>query len=171
VSSYFSGMEHAVLEYRPASDPLRSAEITRIVLCDEDGIPLNVLTTADVPNLAIEIVVRERRPDLKLAFVLYDLQQNPIFASCPPDAGVEYPTQPGSYKFQASFPGQLLMPQRYSISVAIYSNTEEIHTCLHALVFDIAATSGQVYSADQNRMGVLQILCHWKQRGFRDHAS
>jgi hypothetical protein len=160
------------LEYIPESDPARSAELKRVVVCDEHGVPRRQVTTADTLNLRIELIVREARPDLKLAFVLYDALQNPIFSSCPIDDGLSYPTEPGYYEFQVAFPAPLLMPQRYSISVAIYSGSRgEIHTGLHILAFEAAAAHAPIYSAEPNRMGLLQMLCHWKRLAFRNEGD
>ena len=162
IAQYLSTVGREVLEYLPPSDPLRVAELRRIALCNQSGAPLELVTTADAPNLEVDLVVRERRRDLKLAFLLYDARQNPIFASCPPDSGIEYPTHPGRYKFQAAFPGALLMPQRYSLTVALYSGSSgDVHTCLHALIFDVLPAHTQIYSIDPNRMGVVQIRCCW----------
>jgi lipopolysaccharide transport system ATP-binding protein len=169
LSDYFAQMGREVLEYIPRSDTARIAEVRRITLRDHTGTPLKQVTTADIPNLEIDLVVRERRRDLKLAFVFYDSRQNPIFASCPPDCGLEYPTQPGSYIFQAAFPGPLLMPQRYSISVALYSaSSGDIHTCLHALVFDVVPAHTQIYSTEPNRMGVVQMPCGWRRACYNE---
>lgn len=161
VSEYLAALDTEVLEYIAESDPARSAELRRIALCDEKGRPVKQVTTATAPVLDIELVVRKPRPDLKFAFVVYDSLQTPIFASCPPDDGTGYPTEPGSYRFQAQFPGPLFMPQRYSISVALYTPSGELHVCLHALTFDVTAAHTQIYSTEPNRMGMLQILCHW----------
>jgi lipopolysaccharide transport system ATP-binding protein len=164
ISDYLAGTIADALEYVPESDPERDAELSRIVLCDENGTPIRQVTTADTPSLKIDLHVRRPRPDLKLAFVIYDSVQNPIFASCPPDDGLQYPTQPGQYRFQAFFPGPLLMPQRYSVSVAIYSGSSgEIHTCLHILAFEVMAAHSKIYSVEPNRMGVIQVACAWKR--------
>src|SRR5262249_20962073 len=167
VSDYLSNMEQEVLEYLPKPDPLRTAEVRRIVLCDQKGTRLNQVTTADSLNLRIELFIRERRHDLRLAFSLNDFRQDPIFASCPADDGVGYPTQLGFHEFDVAFPGPLLMPQRYSITVSIYSSLLEVfHVCSHALVFDVVPAPSQVYSADPNRSGMMQIHCHWRHRTF-----
>src|SRR5262249_20432531 len=127
----------------------------------------------DTPNLRIELVVHERRRDLKLAFVLYDMRENPIFASCPLDDGVENPTQPGVHEFQVAFPRELLMPQRYSVAVTVYSalSGEQLHNCPRALAFDVMPAPSQVYSAEPGRFGVVQIPCRWKHRHNHDRAS
>jgi lipopolysaccharide transport system ATP-binding protein len=163
VSEYLTTLDSEVLEYIPQPDPARIAELRRITLCGEKGRPLKQVTTADAPVLDIELIVRKARPDLKFAFVVYDALQTPIFASCPPDDGIGYPTERGSYRFQAAFPGPIFMPQRYSISAALYTPSGELHTCLHALTFDVSAAHTHIYSTEPTRMGMLQILCHWKR--------
>jgi lipopolysaccharide transport system ATP-binding protein len=168
ISDYLSNAGREVLEYLPERESLRVAEVRRIVLCDQEGTPLKQVTTADNLNLRIELVVRKRRPDLKLAFSLHDFRQDAIFASCPPDDGVEYPTQPGHHEFQVAFPGPLLLPQRYSITVSVYESlsSSTFHNCVHALVFDVVPAPSPVYSVEPNRVGVMQIHCHWKHKTF-----
>src|SRR5690348_13295502 len=63
ISEYLAGSGAEVLEHIPQSDPSRVAEIRRIAMCDERGIPVNQVTIADTPILKIELLVRERRPD------------------------------------------------------------------------------------------------------------
>src|SRR6185436_14844294 len=93
------------------------------------------------------------------------LRQNPIFASCPPDSGVPYPTQPGYHELEIAFPGPLFMPQRYSVTVSAYSSWADVlHNCPHALVFDVTPAATPIYSAEPGRAGILQMSCVWKHR-------
>lgn len=163
LSDYLSTTEAEALEYVPQSDPARAAEIKRIVLCDHTGVPKKDVTAADAPVLAMELLIRERRPDLKIAWSLHDSLQNPIFATCPPDDGLSYPTEPGLHTFHVAFPGQILLPRRYSITVSVYTTRDEmIHNCENALSFEVMPAASQVYSAEPNRVGVLQMHCTWK---------
>ena len=163
VAEYLSDATSEVLECRPTSDPGRPAEIIRIALCNELGMPISQITTADTPRLRVDIVVRERRTDLRIAVLLHDGLQTPIFATCPPDAGLGYPTEVGTYSFIVEFPGPLLLAQRYSVTPSLYSSwAHEIHVVFHALMFDALPRSSPVYSADPNRMGSLQMLCNWR---------
>jgi lipopolysaccharide transport system ATP-binding protein len=163
ISQYLAGSGAEVLEHIPQSDPSRVAEIRRIAMCDERGVPVNQVTIADTPILKIELLVRERRPDLKLAFALSDSHQTAIFASCPPDAGLEHPTAPGLHEFQIALPGPILMPGRYSITVSAYSRWSEVfHSCPHALLFDAVPAATSIYSAEPNRVGIMQLACQWK---------
>jgi ABC-type polysaccharide/polyol phosphate transport system ATPase subunit len=169
VADYLSGSTSEVLEWRPPTDPGRPAEITRIALCDDHGKPVNQVTTADTPRLRVDIIVRERRTDLRLAVLLHDSMQTPIFATCPPDAGVAYPTDVGAYSFMVEFTGPLLLAQRYSVTPSLYSSWgHEIHILFHALTFDALPRSSPVYSVDPNRMGSLQMFCNWR---LVEHAT
>jgi lipopolysaccharide transport system ATP-binding protein len=169
VAHYFSHVAREVLQYVPQSDAARDAELTEIALCAGNGKRLKVVTAADTPVLEFDILIRKLRPDLKLAFVLFDSRENAIFASTPLDAGVPYPTQPGCYRFRVSFPDALLMPQRYSISVSVYSaRTGSIHNCQHALAFDVLPAQS-LFSSEPNRMGIIQMRCNWEEVGI--HAQ
>ena len=171
VTRYFSQIGTEVLEHVPESDPARDAEFAWVALCDEQGNSLRAVTTGDTPALAIDLLVRRQRRDLKVAFVLYDSRENAIFASVPPDCGIDYPVEPGRYRFLAVFPGPILMPQHYSISVTAYSarhGTHLHHT--HALAFDVLPAYSHVYSTEPNRMGMMQMRCNWKQVAELDRA-
>jgi lipopolysaccharide transport system ATP-binding protein len=170
LSEYLATTESEVLEYMPETDPSRAAEIRRIVLCDAEGVAKKDVTAADVPVLSIELLLREPRPDLKIACSLHDSLQNPIFSTCPPDDGLSHPSEPGLHNFQVAFPGQLLLPRRYSITVSVYTTRGDvIHNCENVLSFEVAPAASQVYSAEPNRVGVLQMRCAWNHC-FRQDA-
>jgi lipopolysaccharide transport system ATP-binding protein len=172
ISEYLANSDAEVLECAPESDSSRAAEVKRIVLCNRGGTPLKEVTTADIFNLRIELLVRERRPDLKIACSLHDALENPIFSSCPPDDDVRQPTEPGLHEFLVAFPGPLLLPRRYSMTVSVYTTRgETIHNCVNGLSFDVLPAASQVYSAEPNRVGVLQILCNWKHKLHQDAPS
>jgi hypothetical protein len=100
---------------------------------------------------------------LEIAFSLHDELQNPIFASTPADDGMNHPAEPGRHEFLVTFPGPILLPRRYSITVSLYSNrAQSIHNCPHALAFDVVPAASQVYSAAPKRVGVMQMLCGWE---------
>jgi lipopolysaccharide transport system ATP-binding protein len=162
LSVYLSTSEAEVLACAPETDSFRIAEVRRIVLCDSTGSPLKEVTTADTPRLRIELVVRERRPDLGIAFSLHDELQNPIFASTPADNGLQQPIEQGRHELIVAFPGPILLPRRYSITVSVYSTRgQSFHNCQHALAFDVLPAASPVYSAAPNRVGVMQMLCRW----------
>ena len=172
LSTYLSSSDAEALACEPESDASRVAEIRRITLCDATGAPLREVTVADTPRLKIELVLRERRPDFEMAFSLHDELQNPIFASSPGDSGVASPVEPGRYEFLASFPGPILMPRRYSITVSVYSNRGiSLHNCPHALTFDVLPAASQVYSAGPNRVGSMQMLCAWKREIYVEEPA
>jgi lipopolysaccharide transport system ATP-binding protein len=162
LSAYLSSSDAEVLACTPESDASRVAEVRRITLCDSTGAPLREVTTADMPRLRIELAVRERRPDLEIAFSLHDELQNAIFASTPADNGMKQPIEEGRHELVVTFPGPILLPRRYSITVSVYSNRgHSFHNCQHALAFDVQPAASQVYSAAPNRVGVMQMLCAW----------
>jgi lipopolysaccharide transport system ATP-binding protein len=172
LSDYLCTTDAEVLECTPEGDPSRVAEVKQIALCDETGAPLKDVTTAHTLSLRIGLLLRERRPDVKIAFSLHDELQSPIFASSPADDGVKQPTEPGLHEFLVAFPGPLLLPRRYSITVSVYSNRgHSFHNCAHALVFDVLPAASQVYSAAPNRAGLVQILCNWKHTLQQDEHT
>jgi lipopolysaccharide transport system ATP-binding protein len=162
LSTYLSSSDAEILACTPVSDSSRVAEVRRIALCDSMGVPLREVTAADAPSLRIELVVRERRPDLEIAFSLHDELQNPIFASTPADNGLKQPIEAGLHELVVAFPGPILLPRRYSITVSVYSNRGlSFHNCQHALTLDVQPAASPVYSAAPNRAGAIQMLCSW----------
>ena len=173
LSAYLASADTEVLSCEPESDPSRVAEVRRITLCDSAGSPIREVTSADTLCLRIELLVRERRPDLEVAFTLHDELQNAVFASTPADNGLKQPVDAGQHEFLVTFPGPILLPRHYSITVSLYSNRgQSFHNCPHALGFDVLPAASQVYSAAPNRVGVLQMLCSWKQERHENrHAT
>jgi lipopolysaccharide transport system ATP-binding protein len=169
LSTYLATSDAEVLAGTPESDSSRVAEVRRITLCDSSGAPLREVTTADTPRLRIELLVRERRPDLEIAFSLHDELQNPIFSSTPADNGMKQPIEPGQHEFLVAFPGPILLPRHYSVTVSVYNNRgHSFHNCPHVLSFDVQPAASQVYSAAPNRAGVVQMLCTWKHKLHQD---
>jgi len=169
LSAYLSSTDAEMLACMPESDLSRPAEVRRITLCDSSGSPLKEVTVADTVCLRIELLVRERRPELEIAFSLHDELQNPIFASTPADNGLKQPTEAGHHEFFVKFPGPILLPRRYSITVSAYSNRgHSFHNCPHALTFDVLPAASQVYSAAPNRVGIMQMLCSWEHEMLQD---
>jgi lipopolysaccharide transport system ATP-binding protein len=165
IRDYVGTLSEEVIERTLEAEPSLDAQVCFVALCDSSGAPARKLTTADTPVLRIECLVRRRRPDLKLAFALSDSRERPVFASCPPDAGVEYPTEPGRYSYLVRFPGAVLMPHRYSVTVSLYSGRSgAIHNCPNVLSFDVAPALSPVYGAEPGRVGVLQIACAWHRQ-------
>jgi lipopolysaccharide transport system ATP-binding protein len=168
IQDYLAALGGEVLERVFEPETASDAQVCLVALSDGSGAPARKLTTADTPVLRIECLVRRRRPDLKLAFALSDSRERPLFASCPPDSGVENPTDPGRYSYLVRFPGAVLMPQRYSVTVSLYSaRSGAIHNCPNVLSFDVAPALSPVFAAEPRRVGVLQIACAW----HRDSAD
>ena len=154
------------LEYHPEDAPdSNSHHIVRIRLCNEDGEHLRTVTVATTPCIEIECKIDQPRSDLKLAFALFDSNQNPVFASCPLDSNHANPTCVGTHLYRARFPGPILRAQNYSITVSLYTNTPgESHNCSHALRFDVVDVASPLVIGETNRLGVLNLLCDWDHR-------
>src|SRR5262249_32627212 len=92
------------------------AHVRAVRLCNRSGETLTKVTCADTPVLEIDAVVPENRSDLMLALSIHDGHERAIFASAPGDVGVANPTRKGQYRYRATLPGPILMPQHYSIT-------------------------------------------------------
>ena len=163
ISRYLGLSESTVLEFSPQSDPSRIAEIRRVSMCGQDGTVLSDVTVADVPLFRIEILVRERRTDLRVALSLHDELQSPIFASSPADLGIAQPVEIGLHRYVVAFPGPLFLPRRYSVTVSLYTaGGKSIHNCAHGLSFESVPVVTQAFSVAPNRAGLVYLSCKWK---------
>jgi lipopolysaccharide transport system ATP-binding protein len=163
VRDYLAGFDKEILACVFPEEPSRDAEVTHIGISDPFGEPACRVTTADILTLRIDCQIRRRRPDLKLAFMLNDSRERPVFASCPPDDGEVHPTESGRYSYLIRLPQPILMAQRYSVTVSMYSDGDGvIHQCPHALVFDVVPAATPIYRAEPKRAGVVQMKCHWR---------
>lgn len=138
--------------------------ITRVRLCDDAGQSLNFVTTACTPCLEIECDIPQARPDFRLAFALHDWQERAVFASSPADCDLPGPVEPGLHRYRARFPGPILMPQRYSVTVSLYSTyAESVDHRPHVLRFDVAEVAS-LANAVGSRVGVLQMQAQWSHK-------
>jgi lipopolysaccharide transport system ATP-binding protein len=158
---YLGLAAETALDWRCPAEAGESAQITRVRLCNEAGESLSFVTTACTPCLEIECRVPAGRPDLRLAFSLHDWQERAVFASSPADCDLPGPVEPGIHRYRAMFPGPILMPQRYSISVSLYTAyCESIDHRPHVLRFD-AAEVASLANVVGTRVGVLQMPAQW----------
>jgi lipopolysaccharide transport system ATP-binding protein len=162
VGEYLHSQESEHLDWvRPGSPPDHS-HLARVRLCDEAGETLRVVTSATTVCVEIECAMTADRPDVELAFALHDANERPIFASNPIDADRPYPTSRGRHRYRARFPGPILMPQRYSLSVALYSRLSGgVDNCPHVLTFDVVPVASLANLGGAGRWGVLQLVCDW----------
>jgi lipopolysaccharide transport system ATP-binding protein len=163
VAEYLHCQESEHLDWvrAPASVPDHSY-LARIRLCDEGGETLRVVTSATTVCVEVECEMTSDRPDIELAVALNDGNERPIFASNPIDAGQPYPTRRGRHRYRARFPGPVLMPQRYSLSVALYSRLGGgVDNCPHVLTFDVTPVASLANLGGAGRWGVLQLMCEW----------
>lgn len=164
VSEYLMSGARAKTCYTSGDDPSRPVEISSIAVCDKDGALVDSVTASDILHLRITVLLRARRTDLKLAVALNDMNEQPLFSSCPLDDGVSYPSEPGHYHYLISFPAPILMPQRYSVSASAYSPLAgTFHHCQSAITFEVLPGPTRVLNAEPNRVGVLQVCCKWRQ--------
>jgi lipopolysaccharide transport system ATP-binding protein len=162
VSRYLEAFDASVLEFVPEA-PALPYRIARIRVCDEDGATLSRVTAATALSVEIEVENDRDRSDLKLALLLHDSHQNPIFASSPPDVGSANPTRAGSHRYIISLPGPILRPQRYSLTVSLYTkDPSESQVCWHALSFDVAEVYSPLTKDEVKRTGVLVLPCRWR---------
>jgi lipopolysaccharide transport system ATP-binding protein len=162
VQAYIGGGGRQILAWQRQGAPPRPAHIHSVRLSDANGAPLETVSSSDTPVLEIECVVTDTVPDLQLAFALHDMQERPIFASSPQDVDVAYPNQRGMHLYRAAFPGPILMPQRYSITVSLYSRYGDVNDSVpHVLAFEVMETASPHHRGDYNRYGVLQLRCPW----------
>jgi lipopolysaccharide transport system ATP-binding protein len=164
VSQYLKAFDSDTLEFRPSKAPVKLPyRLTRIRLCDDNNQPLKSVSVAQTPVVEIECEVDRQCPQLKVAFVLHDQNQNPIFASSPPDTDMPQPVKQGTHRYRAHFPGPILRPQRYSVTVSLYANSaDESHICWHAISFDAADARSPLIKREINRMGVINQRCDWQ---------
>ncbi len=162
VSRYLEGFDASVLEFLPEA-PALPYRIARIRVCDEHGATLSRVTAATALSVEIEVENERDRPDLKLALLLHDSHQNPIFSSTPPDSGLANPTRAGLHRYTISLPGPILRAQRYSATVSLYAkDPSEAQVCWHALSFDVAEVYSPLTKDEGKRMGVLVLPCRWR---------
>ncbi len=165
VDQYLQSGSAVDLQWQSNDDTEKDNAIRRVALTDQYGQIYSTLGTADCPYLEIECVIDSPHSDLRLAFAVNDQFENPIFASMPTDSGCEYPTNRGVHRYRAKFPGSILRGQRYTITVALYSQSKTTRQVLsNVLSFTPEETASEEFQAETSRVGVLQLPCQWTHR-------
>jgi len=133
----------------------------RVYLCDEDGRPAGMPTSADALRIAFEFALPETVQDPILAVALCNELGHALFSTSPLDSGQALPEQPGIYKTIVTFPEALLMPKSYSLTFSLYRQGTGFDSHENALSFDVQEVSSLANTLPTGRLGDLQIQCHW----------
>jgi lipopolysaccharide transport system ATP-binding protein len=161
VREYVAGGEHEKLEWRLGGDPPAGPHLRRISVCDASGAPVTAVTSNSVVGIAVECVVPEPRPALQLGICILDARGQAVFSTGPLDDGKPYPAAAGVHRYRALFPGAILMPQRYSVTVSLYDPGGSLDHRPEAVVIDVVPVASMANLVDGGRPGVLQIGCAW----------
>ncbi len=146
---------------RPEPCPNRS-HIRSSRLCDDAGRKIEQITTTDTLNIEFECRIFESRPDIRIAIAISDAYESYLFASQPMDRGVSHPTESGDYRYRVRFPGPVLLPQSYCLTVSLYTTSgQHLDNCPHVIRFDVSDAGSKV-NADTDRVGMLQLKCDWQ---------
>jgi len=164
VQSYVTCDQAQALEWRRKRDFPTHAHIRRLTVCDEVGVPVKVVTSNSTIGVEIECFIPDPNPRLRLALCVFDAYGQAIFSTAPVDSGLAYPTYPGLHCYRVIFPKAFFMPQRYSITVSLYTPFSGIDQCAHTLVLDIAPVASLANLGDNLRPGVVQVACHWQHQ-------
>jgi len=161
VREYVRGGDAEQLEWRRAGSPPPRPHVRRIFVCDPSGNPAGSVTSGSTVGLAVECVVPEPKPNLQIGVCLFDMHQQAVFSSSPLDDGKPYPTSAGVHHYRILFPGAILMPQRYSVTVSLYEPGGGVDSCPHAIVMDVVPVASIANLVDGGRPGVIQLACGW----------
>lgn len=155
------------LEWRNPQTNSTQASVRRVAICDRQDKVLAGVASNSTVNLLLECDVAQPLADLRLGVVVSDALGRPVFSTAPIDDNCKYPTASGRHLYRVEFPPQILMPQRYSISVTLYrpaigSESRPIDQQPNILVFDVAVAASIATLGDHLRPGVVQLQCKWQ---------
>ncbi len=150
------------LEWRRDGNAPSHPYLRRIAVCDRDGVPVDTVTSNSVVGLLVECVTPEPRPNLQLGVCVYDGRGEALFSTGPLDDAKPYPTRAGIHRYVTVFPGAILMPQRYGVTVSLYDPGGGVDQVANAIVLDVAPVASLANLVDGGRPGIVQLACSWK---------
>jgi lipopolysaccharide transport system ATP-binding protein len=144
------------------SDPVpEHAHFRELRLEGIAGHPPGVITTQTPLDLRLIVEVKARDPELRIAVLLHDAMGTPLFSTSPVDDGVPFPVEPGLHEYRVTSAGPIFMPQRYSVTVSLYSRRVALEILWHILSFDVQEVASLANLGGEARMGALQQKCRW----------
>ena len=160
VAKYFECANISRTSWEIADATKSSPHIRFLRLCDENGSTV-VAPQTNVPLvLELSICIPARCSGLMLAIALKGQKGEWLMSTCPEDAGLSCPAAAGIYTFTVSLPRELLLPQSYSITPALYTKFESFDRIDDALEFVVSEDTDSSVSPG-NRVGELFIPCKW----------
>jgi len=136
------------------------AYLTRLCLVDEDGVPLQTVTSASTVHVVIEFTIRERNPALQLSINLLDHSDSDILGSAMQELGLTMPTEPGHYRAVVQLPPQCLLPKMYSIQSCLYLKQQR--GLDRSMISFLVEERHSLYNVlGEGRPGLIVLKCDW----------
>ena len=158
-------------EWRRDPLPFDHPCVTRITLINHDGSPLRNATTGSAIGLEIECATPHPDPHLQLGVRVDDSLGGAVMSVNPLDDGKPYPVEAGRHRYRALFPAEIFLPQRYSVTVALYAHRTNVDFCPNAVTFDVVPVASSANIVDGGRPGVVFIRCNWTHDVMSLHES
>lgn len=116
----------------------------------------------DTPvHVDVKYRLQQKVPDLHLSAGITDRSGTVIFGSNPVDADVELPNDPGVYLATFTIPAELLLPQRYGLTVGLWSSTQGGLDAVEGLTIE-PQWAETFATRNYVKKGLLAIRCEWK---------
>jgi lipopolysaccharide transport system ATP-binding protein len=163
VARYLAHHSDSALSYdRPSDAPDTTAHIDHIHIGDEEGNPVQAVTSADVVTATIEFTLEAAIRGLLLSLACLDEHGTQIFGSAPQDVNLDVPSEPGSYRARISFPRSLFLPRNYRLRVVLWTAGSAPFDKVDSIAFGVTETKAFSNSpTGKPRPGMLAIHCRW----------
>ena len=158
---YVGGHRVGVHEWTGGGGRTRSASIERVNLANEQGGVVEHVTTADALRVFVAWTIVQRVPDLQVTVGLNDGNGEPIFGTCPQDAGHAVPADPGTYQAIVVLPREILLAKRYTLRVVLWTPSDGTIDAVHDIEFTAQDAPSLGNSVLLGRAGHIAIRCEW----------
>jgi lipopolysaccharide transport system ATP-binding protein len=162
IHTYINTDQNQNLEWNRKGDFPPHAHVRRLTVCDEAGLPVKTVTSKSTVGIEIECFLPKHNPSLRLGLGILDAHGQVIFSTAPIDSESPYPTRGGLHLYRVMFPEAFFMPQRYSVTVVLYTPFMCVDQCDHKLVLDVVSAASLANFGDNSRPGVVQVKCKWQ---------
>ncbi len=151
--------------FSPDTRPTAPLLITRCWLGDTTGRPLSVVDVTQGFSLGLKVLARRDVSDTELSVNIDNALGQPVFVSNLSDGSATLPSwEAGEHVFLVEVPGNLLTPDRYSVSLGLHRpNVEIVDSREHALCFTIVESGSHMWRYSGARYGNVFVRLQWRR--------
>ncbi len=161
ILNYIQNTNQSTSFHYKKTTPIEKSGIYEVFVQNELGTLKDSFAFNEAVSIGVKLQLNAVHINAKLGFRLVDSLERNIFTS---EIDIkEYVNENGKYSFSATIPPSIIVPNRYSIVLALHIPNQEIIELLNEVVaFEILETGSYFQQYGNNDYGCVNIECKWK---------